>query len=114
MQLGDAGDDARHFLVVERRPAAQPVPGQHQLERDLRIDAVPEQMAGERGDGGVALAFGHALLHEPPPVGERAARPRRIAGKGAGKQQPARQRRRRHLGGRAPRRPGIKLSARMQ
>lgn len=26
VQLGDAGDDARHFIVIERRPAAHAIP----------------------------------------------------------------------------------------
>jgi hypothetical protein len=42
MQLGDAGDDAGDLVIVEWRPATDPVPAEQQLEDHLGIDPVPQ------------------------------------------------------------------------
>jgi hypothetical protein len=47
MEIGDARDNTCYLGVVEWWPTEQPVPAQ---QYDIRIDAMPQQMAGERGD----------------------------------------------------------------
>ncbi len=68
MQPGDIGNHAGHFIVVEWRLAPHPIPGQQEFERDLRIDAMPQQMASQRSNGRIAFALIDALAHQMPPV----------------------------------------------
>ena len=36
-----------HLLIVQRGPTAHPVPGKHELDDDVRVNTMPEQVAGE-------------------------------------------------------------------
>jgi hypothetical protein len=103
MQLDNASDHLRHFGIVQRRAAAHSIPRQQQLKRDIRIDAMPKQMAAQRSDRGIALALWNAFTHQPLPLAKRAP------GANAERpQQPTRQRGRRNRQ-RAAVHPGIPL-----
>ena len=69
MQACDAFDHLRHLDAGQRRPAPGPVPGEQQLERYLRVDAVPEQMSGQRRDGVIATSLVDAVAHQRAPLG---------------------------------------------
>ena len=68
MQTRDAVDGADDLFVGQWRAAANAIPAQQQLLCHVRVHAMPEQMAGQGGNGIVALAFRHTLLEKHSPL----------------------------------------------
>ena len=62
MGADDAVDRRDDLFVFQRRAAAQPVPRKQEFQRDPFVDAVPQQMAGQRGDGGIPLPLRYATF----------------------------------------------------
>jgi HSP20 family molecular chaperone IbpA len=50
------------------------IPRQQEFERNLQINATPQQMAGQRSDRRVAFASLDALAHQLPPIFQRTPR----------------------------------------
>ena len=109
MKPRDAGHHLSHFSVIERGPATHAVPSQHQLKRDLGIDAMPQQMSGERGNRRVTLPLRHTLSHQLTPLGKRAP----DTGTADWYEDPAWQSSERHLIWPPSRNPGVRTASRM-
>lgn len=84
METHDVGDDLGNFGILERRPAAHPVPGEQQFEHDFRIDLMPQQMSSQRCNARIALTLRHALVNEATPIGKRAPIPATAAARAVG------------------------------
>ena len=68
VQLGNAADGAKHFLLGQRWAAAHLIPADQHLGHHIGVDLVPQEMAGERGDGVVALPLIDPGSHKFAPV----------------------------------------------
>jgi len=51
----DRAHGADNLLIFEGRTAAHAIPGEHELQSHVRVDAVPKEVPGEGGDGGVII-----------------------------------------------------------
>ena len=69
MSQSDALAGAHNLCIVQRRPATHAVPAEQQLGHDFRVNAVPQQVAGQGCDGVVAYPGWHAVVHQSAPIG---------------------------------------------
>src|SRR5512146_2861879 len=68
MEASNVVHRLRHLLKGKGRLTVHLVPRREKLERDLEIDLMPEQVARQRCDRAVALAFGNSAADKLSPM----------------------------------------------